>query len=78
MKKQRKNNPRKKITIDLFVCDNYLLAHKDFKYKLQKATQKQLDIEVANYFANNGAKSRRKSIFERLKDKLKWKRKKAI
>jgi len=78
MKKIRKNNPRKKITIDLFVCDNYLLAHKDFKYKLQKATQKQLDIDVANYFAKNGAKSKRKSFFERLKGVFKWKKKKSI
>ena len=63
-------NKRKKITIDLFVCDNYLLAHKDFKYKLQRATQKQLDLEVANYFAKNGSKSSRKSIFAKLKEGL--------
>lgn len=78
MKKKRKQNPRKKITIDVYVCDNYLLAHKDFKYKLQKATQKQLDLEVANYFAKNGSRSGRKSIFAKLKERLKWNKRKSI
>lgn len=78
MKKNKKQNPRKKITIDLFVCDDYLLAHKDFKYKLQRATQKQLNIEVANYFAQKGEKSRVKSFFVKLKESFKWNKKKKI
>lgn len=75
MKKNRKNI-RKKIELNVFVCESYLIAHKDLKYKLERAIQKELDFKVSNYFAKKSAKIKRESIFKKLIGKLTWKRKK--